>query len=123
MAGEMSQSEVTRDAYPDLFRLMDALKRRGIRSEPKAFDQYQGPYLAVRNDIRVGNAPYQVLTNMPGVLRVWLHEHGFIIENDRGFESEGASYVMPETPAEQKHGVYTLRQAARRIEQVARRME
>lgn len=42
MTGEMSKSEVTRDAYPIHFAIADALG-----GEVHPFDQYQGPYVAV----------------------------------------------------------------------------
>lgn len=135
VAGEMSQSEVTRENYPGLFALRDALKRRGIVSYPRAFDQYQGPYLSV-----------------PGVGKVWYTDgyyqgvgpvyawHGdldatgrklrrvdrFVIDNGIApafggtFQTEGASYVMPEDTKSVTVGVYTLRQAARRIAEVAK---
>lgn len=42
MTGEMSQSEVTREAWPIHFAIADALG-----GEVRAFDQYQGPYVFV----------------------------------------------------------------------------
>ncbi len=120
MTGEMRQSEVTKENYPDLFKLRDALHRRGIPSEPRPFDIYQGPYLAVRNDLRCGDEPYACLTFLPGVLRVWLADEadllgvGFLIESAH-FEFKGASYEVQETPESEPYGVYTLRQAAKRI--------
>ena len=44
MAGEMSQAEVTREAYPLHFAIADE-----FNGEVRAFDQYQGPY--VRCDV------------------------------------------------------------------------
>ncbi len=40
----------------------------GGRLEP--FDVYQGPYIVVGPDSRVGERPYQL--NLPGPLRLWL---------------------------------------------------
>lgn len=40
MTGEMSQSEVTREAWPIHFAIADSLG-----GEVRAFDQYQGPYV------------------------------------------------------------------------------
>ena len=104
MAGEMHESEVTREAFPDLFKLRDALKRRGIESTPRPFDQYQGPVLRV-----------------PWVGSVW-YANGdfsfpaFLIENHHGgFYVEGAGIVVDQTKTSWAHGVYTLRQAARAI--------
>ena len=84
MTGEMSQGEVTRDNFPGLFQLMDGLQRLGIKSKPRAFDQYQGPYLAVRNDLRSGRGVYAPLVSLPGAVRVWYSgdgEGGFLIEH------------------------------------------
>ena len=110
MTGEMSRAEVTRDAYPDLFALRDALHRRGIPSEPRPFDQYQGPYL-----------------NVPTVGCAWYSDHPevwrstgrpilpFVIESGNRFEYIGADHAHAETEELLHHGCYTLRQAARRI--------
>ena len=43
MAGEMTSSELTRDAYPTHFALMDLYSGATVRP----FDQYQGPYVLV----------------------------------------------------------------------------
>lgn len=43
MTGEMSQSEVTREAYPLHFAIADRLG-----GEVRAFDQYQGPYVRTK---------------------------------------------------------------------------
>ena len=40
MAGEMSQSEVTRESYPLHFAIADE-----FNGDVRAFDQYQGPYV------------------------------------------------------------------------------
>jgi hypothetical protein len=42
MTGEMSASEVTREAYPIHFAIADALG-----GEVRPFDQYQGPYVRI----------------------------------------------------------------------------
>ena len=105
MAGEMSQSEVTPESYPALFKLRDSLKRRGIMSEPRAFDQYQGPYL-----------------NVPNVGRVWIAENFtpfgplFTIERSLGnFEIHGARFIYPPSDRTVAYGSYTLRQASSHI--------
>lgn len=43
MTGEMSASEVTRDNWPIHFAIADALG-----GEVKPFDQYQGPYILIK---------------------------------------------------------------------------
>lgn len=101
MAGEMSQFEVTKESYPLLFSLRDALKRRGIKSEPRAFDQYQGPYLRV-----------------PGVCKVWLDDGGDCLLIERRhleFETKGSYFTRAATDKSVKHGVYFVEQAAKRI--------
>ncbi len=40
----------------------------------KPFDQYQGPYVVVGPDLRVGSAPYQLALQGVGVVRLWLTE-------------------------------------------------
>lgn len=113
MAGEMSQSEVTRESYPLLFALRDALKRRGINSVPRAFDQYQGPYLRVNGVCKVW---YSGEEDIMG--ERFLIERGFPPCND--FEVIGAEYVFEATEGNLQHGIYTLRQASRRIAQMAK---
>ena len=38
------------------------------------FDQYQGPYVLVGNDMRIGDAPYQLAVQRVGIIRLWLTE-------------------------------------------------
>ncbi len=112
MAGEMSQSEVTRESYPLLFALRDALKRRGIKSEPRAFDQYQGPYLRVEGGYKVWYSSEDIMGEF------LLIEKGAPPCND--FEISGAEHVFKETESTLQYGVYTLRQAAERIGELAK---
>lgn len=54
MTGEMSESEVTRDRFPALFKLKDEIRRRfDVEVEPRPFDQYQGAYLRIDRKIKV----------------------------------------------------------------------
>lgn len=54
MTGEMSESEVTRDRFPALFKLKDEIRRRfDVDVEARPFDQYQGAYLRIDNRIKV----------------------------------------------------------------------
>ena len=109
MTGEMSRSEVTREAYPGLFALADALAAKGIESEPQPFDQYQGTYLYV-----------------PGRCKVWYapDEAGetFIIERYgkgiRTFETKGADYVIHKSQNSYRCGCYDIMGAAERIEAI-----
>jgi len=68
--GEMTQGELDatgRDEWPLHYAIADALK-----GEVKPFDQYQGPYVAIGGDFRVGNEPYAMAPRMPGVVRLWI---------------------------------------------------
>ena len=66
---------------------------------------------------------------MPGVCDIWYsadpyytpESPRFLIETGGrlSFETEGAGYVFPETEGKVAAGRYTLRQAARRIRQLA----
>ena len=75
MTGEMLKEEVTRDNYPLYFKIADAL---GGTVEP--FDQYQGPYILVGQDVIVGDAPYALAPLNLGVVRLW------VIDQDNGIE-------------------------------------
>ncbi len=67
MTGEMFESDVTREAYPLHFAIADAVK-----GEVRPFDQYQGPYVLVGTDIRLGRQPYQYCPVGLGVVRLWI---------------------------------------------------
>lgn len=54
MTGEMSESEVTRDRFPALFKLKDEINRRfDVDVEARPHDQYQGAYLRIDRKIKV----------------------------------------------------------------------
>lgn len=67
MTGEMIREDVTPEAYPTHFAIAKAL---GGTVEP--FDQYQGPYVLIGEDIRSGSEPYAVTVRGLGVVRLWL---------------------------------------------------
>jgi hypothetical protein len=121
MTGEMAQSEVTRENYPELYALRDALKRRGIKSQPRAFDQYQGPYLAI-----------------PGIGKVWYSQdygQGYAIRDASGqwrdipamltiergasFLIDGGDHEHARTEREYAVACFTVRQASKRIARLA----
>lgn len=112
MAGEMSREEVTRESYPDLFELRDALAAQGIESEPRPFDQYQGPYLYV-----------------PGVCRAWydgsdIEGISFVIERGfpptNTFERKGSDIRFPATDTTLAYGSYLPDSAVARIVALAK---
>ena len=45
---------------------------RSVKGKLCPFDVYQGPYITVRNDIRVGQRPYQVAPLHLGAVRLWI---------------------------------------------------
>jgi len=49
-----------------------ALREEGYDATLQPFDQYQGPYILVGKDIRVGQRPYQLAVQNMGVTRLWL---------------------------------------------------
>jgi hypothetical protein len=66
VAGEMFESDVTRESYSLHFAIADAL---GGKVRP--FDMYQGPYVVIGNDVRIGIEPYAYCP--PGTAtRLWL---------------------------------------------------
>ena len=58
---------------------------KGVGGTLKAFDSYQGPYIAIGNDVRVGNPPYEIPINHLGCVRLWVC-----------YENEYTSYVYRE---------------------------
>ncbi|KKL90032.1 hypothetical protein LCGC14_1908670 [marine sediment metagenome] len=79
MTGEMFKSDVTPEAYPIHFAIAEAL---GGTVQP--FDQYQGPYVLIGDDIRCGNEPYAVAPRGLGVVRLWITEdsRGPVVYNE-----------------------------------------
>ena len=49
-----------------------ALRADGLDATLQPFDQYQGPYILVGKDVRVGNKPYQLTVQHAGVIRLWI---------------------------------------------------
>lgn len=73
MTGEMLREDLTREEYPLHFAVADALK-----GSVEPFDVYQGPYVLIGEDVRVGRPPYQIAPRGFGVVRLWLlSEDGF----------------------------------------------
>ncbi|MGH9316349.1 MAG: hypothetical protein ACRD1P_04505 [Thermoanaerobaculia bacterium] len=109
----MSQSEVTRENFPDLYDLKDVLQAEGIVADVWAFDQYQGPFMSVSGCCRIWYAGDYA----PG--------GSFLIERGsppvNRFESYGALYVQRATPRELRHGIYDTDRAVRRIAQLCRK--
>ena len=49
-----------------------ALRADGYDATLQPFDQYQGPYILVGKDIRVGASSYALAVQNMGVIRLWL---------------------------------------------------
>ena len=86
MAGEMH--EARRDEWPTHFAVAEA-----VGGEVKPFDYYQGPYIVIGEDVRIGEAPYEYCPQDMGVVRLWLTEDAVYREDtdtiefcDPGFE-------------------------------------
>jgi hypothetical protein len=74
MAGEMTTVE--REEWPLHFAVAEA-----VGGSVKPFDQYQGPYVVVGDDIRLGSTPYAYAPMHLGVKRLWvtIDEAGFAV--------------------------------------------
>ena len=61
--------------WPIHAAIAKALREDGHDATLQPFDQYQGPYILVGKDIRVGTRPYQLAVQNQGVIRLWVtHE-------------------------------------------------
>ena len=72
MTGEMySINQDGEDSSGNIWPIHAAIaKALGGTLQP--FDQYQGPYILIGQDVRVGNAPNQSAVQNMGVIRLWL---------------------------------------------------
>jgi len=52
--------------------IVQALRRRGLDAHVEPFDQYQGPYICVGPDLRVGTRQYQLAVQHLGIIRLWV---------------------------------------------------
>ncbi|KKL89015.1 hypothetical protein LCGC14_1918890 [marine sediment metagenome] len=86
MTGEMFSSDVTPEAYPLHFAIAEAL---GGTVQP--FDQYQGPYVLIGEDIRAGDEPYAVAVQGLGVVRLWLIDESASLNPSIYNEASGRS--------------------------------
>ncbi len=71
MTGEMSRSELTREAWPLHFAIAD-----DTGGQVMPFDQYQGPYIVIGPDIRIGRDPYAYCPRHLGIVRLWVQDYG-----------------------------------------------
>ena len=45
---------------------------KAVNGTIQPFDQYQGPYVVVGSDIRIGTDPYAIAPSHLGVIRLWI---------------------------------------------------
>lgn len=102
MAGEMFESEVTREAYPLHFAIADAVKGR-----VRPFDQYQGPYVVVGPDIRAGCEPYAAIALHRGTVRLWV------------VSEDGATAQVYNEASELRGSLFHLYPSGEEVEQAA----
>lgn len=90
MTGEMHQSEVTRESFPLHFAVADA-----VGGEVRAFDQYQGPYIAV-----------------PGKGRLWLmtEDGTFGVIYSQSLDEASGEFLLhgPDSVSEAVHAARSL---------------
>ena len=92
MTGEMYQIDPITATEPDgtvweyHSTLARGLRQRGFDATVQPFDQYQGPYVLIGEDFRMG--PYAAAVQGMGVIRLWLSENGY----DGEGAGEGAIY-------------------------------
>ena len=77
MTGEMyhideSGKDDIGNEWPIHAAIANALRDEGHDATLQPFDQYQGPYILVGKDIRLGQPPYAVATQHLGVVRLWI---------------------------------------------------
>ena len=73
MTGEMYEIDPVTGMEPDGTSWpLHAAIAQAVGGTVQPFDQYQGPYVLVGNDIRVGRQPYAVAPKHLGVVRLWL---------------------------------------------------
>ena len=72
MTGEMhSITQKGLDSNGDSWPTHAAIAR-AVKGKLKPFDVYQGPYIVVGPDVRVGISPYQMAIQHLGAIRLWI---------------------------------------------------
>ena len=105
MTGEMyaidpiTATEPDGSSWPAHAAMAAALRDAGLDATVQPFDQYQGPYVLVGPDVRVGEAPYQLAVQELGVVRLWLCDDGLYRE-DTGEMLPRAGCLIPDLAAE-----------------------
>ena len=77
MTGEMHAIDPVTGEEPDgTTWSYHAAAAQAVGGQVKPFDQYQGPYVVVGRDLRVGPSPYAVPVRNLGIVRLWLVGEG-----------------------------------------------
>mgnify|MGYP001559819331 FL=1 len=73
MAGEMPCIDPVTGETPDggVYTLHAAIAK-AVGGTIQPFDTYQGPYVVVGKDVRMGERPYQLAVQGVGVIRLWV---------------------------------------------------
>lgn len=72
MTGEMSWIHQNgEDSNGEIWGTHAAIAR-AVKGHLEPFDAYQGPYIVIGSDIRVGAAPYAMPIAHLGIVRLWL---------------------------------------------------
>ena len=73
MAGEMPYIDPVTGETPDgeVYTLHAAIAK-AVGGTIQPFDTYQGPYVVVGKDVRMGERPYQLAVQGVGVIRLWV---------------------------------------------------
>ena len=91
MTGEMIKEELTPETYPLQFAIADALG-----GEVQPFDVYQGPYVSIGPDLRIGHAPYAVAVQGLGITRLWVMSEDGVVATifNEANEQESDPFLM-----------------------------
>jgi len=54
--------------------IVRGLQELGYDATLQPFDQYQGPYILIGKDVRLGQRPYQLAVQNVGVVRLWISQ-------------------------------------------------
>ena len=73
MTGEMSwiNPETGKDSNGDVWNIHLAIAK-AVGGELKPYDVYQGPYISVGIDLRIGNSPYSIPVQNQKCVRLWV---------------------------------------------------
>lgn len=75
MIGEMCQIDPVTATEPNGTEWpIHAAIAKAVGGTVRPFDQYQGPYIVIGSDVRIGTRPYQLAPLGLGIVRLWVNE-------------------------------------------------